>query len=155
MTCPFGGAPSEEQCFIGEGKWLRVRNGITMDSGSSVFVIPSGWLSMFPMEESEGSKRKQTYTAAAKDGKPIVNEGQKTVRFVTDTGQKKRMVCQVARVNKILASVAAICDKGNEVRFRRDGGDIINLTTMKKTPFRRLGNVYVLDAWVLNPRYVP
>ena len=143
----------EEPGLIGEGKWLRIRNGITLDSGSSVFVIPSGWLKMFPRVESEGSKRKQTYTAAAKDGKPIVNEGEKTIKFVTDDGQRKKVVCQIARVNKILASIAGICDKDNEVNFRKDGGDIINCKTGKKTPFRRLGNIYVMDAWVLNPKH--
>ena len=62
-------------------------------------------------------------------------------------------MCQVAAVNKILASIAGMCDKGNEVIFRRDGGDIISLDTGKRTPFRRVGNVYVLDAWVLNPKW--
>ena len=34
-----------------------------------------------------------------------------------------------------------------------DGGEIVNLETGKRTPFRRHGNIYVLDAWVLNPDY--
>ena len=108
---------------------------------------------MFQLEPSEGSKRGQTYQAAAKGGKPVVNEGQKTIKFLTESGQKKKVVCQVAAVNKILASIAGMCDKGNEVIFRQDGGDIIALATGKRTPFRRVGNVYVLDAWVLNPRW--
>ena len=86
---------------------------------------------MFPRVESEGSRRKQTYTAAAKDGKPIVNEGEKTIKFVTDDGQKKKAVCQIARVNKILASIAGICDKDNEVNFWKNGGDIVNCKTGK------------------------
>ena len=108
---------------------------------------------MFKLEESEGSRRGQTYQAAAKGGKPVVNEGQKTVKFMTEEGQKKKVVCQVAAVNKILASIAGMCDKGNYVVFRHDGGDIISTATGKKTPFRRVGNVYVLDAWVLNPKW--
>lgn len=143
----------KEPCLVGNGRWLRIKNGVTMDSGSSVFVIPSDWLKMFPMRESEGSRRKQEYTAAAKDSKTIVNEGEKTIEFVTNEGKKKKMVCQVANVNKILASIAGICDKGNHVLFRADGGDIINLKSRKKTPFRRLGNIYVLDAWVENPNW--
>ena len=134
-------------------KWLRIRNRITMDSGCSVFVIPSDWLGMFPLEESEGSRRGQAYTAAAKDGKPIYSEGQKTIRFVTTDGQKKKVFCQVAKVNKMLASIAGICDNSNHVLFRDDGGDIIHLATSKKTPFRRVGNVYVLDAWIINPHW--
>ena len=76
------------------------------------------------------------------------------VDFVTDQGKRKKMLCQVAKVNKILASVALICDRGNHVLFREDGGDIINLKTKIKTPFRRHGNVYVLDAWVQNPDWM-
>ena len=124
-----------------------------MDSGCSVFVIPSNWLKMFPMKESEGSRRGQAYVAAAKGGKPILNQGEKTIDFVTDTGKRKKMICQVADVNKILASVALICDKGNHVIFRADGGDIVNLKSGVKTPFRRHGNVYVLDAWIRNPNW--
>ena len=52
-----------------------------------------------------------------------------------------------------MASIAGICDKDNEVNFRKDGGDIVSCATGKKTPFRRLGNIYVMDAWVLNPKF--
>ena len=145
----FNGAPWRQAkspidpALIGDPgqKWVRIRNGITMDSGCSVFVVPSDWVCMFAMEESEGSRRGQQYTAAANDGKPILNEGQKTIRFVTKDGQKKKVLCQVAKVNKILASIAGICDNNNHVLFRADGGDIIHLADNKKTPFRRNGNI--------------
>ena len=147
----FGEPNGKDPSLIGNGRWLRIKNGITVDSGCSVFVVPSDWLKMFKKVESEGQRRGQQFSAAAKDGKPILNEGQKLIEFVTDQGKKKAMLCQVARVNKILASVALICDRGNHVLFRSDGGDIINLKTKVRTPFRRHGNVYVLDAWVENP----
>ena len=51
----------------------------------------------------------------------------------------------------MLASIGQICDGGNEVLFRQDGGDVINLKTGKRTPFRRVGNVYVMDAWIEKP----
>ena len=132
-------------------KYLRIRNGITMDSGCSVFVVPSGWLHMFALEESVGSRNGQAYTAAAKNGKPIYNEGQKLIKFTTVDGQKKKVLFQVAKVNKALASIAGICDNNNHVLFRQDGGDVILLSTGKRTPFRRVGNIYVLDAWIINP----
>ena len=45
---PFGEIPVDStNGIIKEGAWLRVKNGITMDSGSSVFVMPSEWLQMF------------------------------------------------------------------------------------------------------------
>ena len=55
--------PENEPGVIGDmdpsRKYLRIRNGITMDSGCSVFVVPSGWLHMFALEESVGSRNGQ------------------------------------------------------------------------------------------------
>ena len=134
--------------LVDEGRYYRIKNGITMDSGCSVFVMPSGWIEMFELEESEGSKRGQTFQAAAKNSKPIKNEGQRTIKFLTKENEKRKMTCQVAAVNKILASVAQICDGGNEVLFRYDGGEIRHLKSGKVTFFRRVGNVYAMDAWI-------
>ena len=135
----------------GEGKWIKVRNGITLDSGCSVFVIPSDWLKWFVLEASEGSKRGQKFIAAT--GQGIKNEGQRTVKFSTEDGKRRRMTFQVAQVNKILASVAGICDNGNEVTFTATGGRIVSIKNGRITKFRRHGNVYVMDIWVLNPDY--
>ena len=134
--------------LVDEGRYYRIKNGITMDSGCSVFVMPSGWIEMFELEESEGSKRGQTFQAAAKNSKPIKNEGQRTIKFLTKENEKRKMTCQVAAVNKILASVAQICDGGNEVLFRYGGGEIRHLKSGKVTFFRRVGNVYAMDAWI-------
>ena len=141
--------------FIKEGKWMRVRDGITMDSSCAVPMMPSDWLTMLALAESEGSKACQTYVAAAKDGKPIKNKCQRTINFFTLEGERKRLTCQVAGVNKIIASLAMICDNGNEVLFKDTGGDIINIAAGKRTAFRRLGNIYVLDAWIPCPDVRP
>ena len=98
------------------------------------------------LEESEGSKAGQTYAAAAKDGRPIKNGGQRTIKFFTLDGGRKKLTCQAAGVNTILASVALMCDNGNEVLFKDTGGEIINIATGKRTAFRRLRIIYVLDA---------
>ena len=134
--------------LIDEGRYYRIKNGVTMDSGCSVFVMPSGWMEMFQLEESEGSRRGQTFQAAAKNSSPIKNEGQRTITFLTKDMEKRKMTCQVAAVNKILASVGQICDGGNEVLFRYDGGEIRHLKSGKVTAFRRIGNVYAMDAWI-------
>jgi hypothetical protein len=144
------------QGVIREGKWLRVKNGITMDSGSSVMVMPKDWLGMFPLRESEGSRRGQTYVAAAKDGAPILNEGERIVKFYTKpsmTAEKRKITIQVAKVHKILASVAEFCDNDCEVIFRKQGGIIRNISTGEVTPFRRHGNIYAMDAYIPNPDY--
>ena len=140
--------PKNKVGLIDEGRYYRIKNGVTMDSGCSVFVMPSGWMEMFQLEESDGSRRGQTFQAAAKNSSPIKNEGQRTIKFLTKDMEKRKMTCQVAAVNKILASVGQICDGGNEVLFRYDGGEIKHLKSGKITPFRRIGNVYAMDAWI-------
>ena len=67
--------------------------------------------------------------------------------------KKRKVTCQVAAVNKILALEAGACDNGNEVIFRKHGGEIINLATGKNHRFRRHGNIYVMDAWIPNFHY--
>lgn len=122
-----------------------------MDSGCAVFLVPSDWLTMFELEESEGSRAGQTYVAAAKDGKPIKNEGQRTIKFFTPEGERKTLTCQVTGVNKYLASVALICDNDSEVLLQDTGSDMINIGTGKRTALRRAGNIYILDAWIPCP----
>ena len=137
--------------LIGEGEWVRVKGGMTLDSGCSVFAMPSRWLRHLDLEPSEGSRRGQKFIAASNH--EVKNEGQRTVRFRTLDGSRRQMVFQVAAVNKILASIAGICDNGNEVTFRADGGTITHTQTKRETHFRRQGNVYVMDMWVRNPKF--
>ena len=150
-VCPLGKPFKKGDDTEGEGKWIKVRNGITLDSGCSVFVIPSDWLKWFVLEASEGSRRGQKFIAATCQG--IKNEGQRTVKFSTEDGKRRRMTFQVAQVNNILASVAGICDNGNEVTFTATGGRIVSIRNSRIAKFRRHGNVYVMDIWVLNPDY--
>lgn len=148
---------SEIKGVINEGKWLRVRNGMTMDSGASVFVMPSSWLDMFELRESVGSRKGQMYVAAAKGGKPIRNEGEKVIQFFTKPSKKaarRKLTFQVAAVNKMLASVAGFCDANNEVIFRKKNGIIRELDTGEIIPFGRHGNIYVLDAYIPNPDFI-
>ena len=94
--------------------------------------------------------------AAAKDGQPIKNEGERTIKFYTGPdlkSDKRKLVCQVAKVNKILASIAGFCDAGNDVLFKRTHGEILHLATGKKTEFKRVGNIYVMDAYIPNPDF--
>ena len=154
--CPIDGVDDKHRPgfeIIGSGEWVRVRGGMTLDSGCSVFVMPSKWLRHLALEPSEGSKRGQKFVAASNHS--MQNEGQRTVRFRTQDGSRRQMVFQVAAVNKILASIAGICDNGNTVLFRQDGGTIRHVQTGRETEFRRQGNVYVMDMWIRNPKHTP
>ena len=51
----------------------------------------------------------------------------------------------------MLASVAGFCDANNEVIFRKHGGIIRSLGNGEITPFRRHGNIYLMDAFIPNP----
>ena len=61
------------------------------------------------------------------------------------------MVFQVLAANKILASIACICDNGNPVLLMSDGGTITNIKDGRGIHFRRQGNVYIMDMWIRNP----
>ena len=137
----------------GEGEWVRVKRGVTLDSGSSVTIMPKSYLPQFKKMQSPGSMRRQKWVAA--NNGIIHNEGQKDVDFKTRVGHRKKMRFQVAKVNNILASVGEICDQDNVVKFKKKGGTIKNGTTGEVIHFRRKGNVYVLDIWVRNPKFKP
>ena len=98
---------------------------MTFDSKCSVVVMPSQWLRHLVLEPSEGSKRGQNFIAACTHS--VKNEGQRTVRFRTTDGSRQQMVFQVAAMNKMLASIAGICDNEISVLFRSDGGTITNI----------------------------
>ena len=78
----------DEDGMEGEGEWLRVKRGVTLDSGSSVTIMPQKCLPRFRRMESAGSRRKQTWVAA--NNGLIVNQGQKDISFKTQAGQKQR-----------------------------------------------------------------
>ena len=139
----------------GEGPWLGITNGITVDSGSAAFVMPTSWLPGLPVQESPGSKRGQKFVGAT--GRTVANDGQKELKFLTDDGKGRRFKMQCGDVNKCLGSVGGITDAENFVIFHRNGGWIVpekhTTIILPKdkaliTDFKRHGMVYRMDAWV-------
>ena len=59
--------------LVVDGEWVRVTRGMTLDSGCSVFVMPSQWLKHLVLEPSEGSERGQRFIAASNHS--VKNEG--------------------------------------------------------------------------------
>ena len=135
----------------GDGEWVRIKNGIGMDTCCAAHVMPTTWLPQF---ESEPGKSRQRYIGAT--GKVVENKGQKLLKWFTNEGQGRSMMFQMTDVNKILACIAEVCDGGNDVLFRKNGGMIIPQGDMKLelktdgniTNFNRTGNTYAMDAWV-------
>ena len=108
----------------GSGKWLKVRKGITIDSGSAAFVMPETWLPGFKTVPSPGSKRGQKFIWAT--GKPAYNSGEKQLEFRIASGGDRRCTFQTSDVNQMLACVAGLADgagPGGETNshcFRRE-----------------------------------
>ena len=106
-----------------------------VDSGASNSVASGSLAPEVTPTPSEGSRRGQTYAAAAKGSKPLHNEGEKVVQAFTGQGRSVSTTWQVVDVNRPLMSVHQICSKGNVVVFGESGGYILNLADGSQTPF--------------------
>ena len=134
------------------GRRLRLRRGVTMDSGAANNVMPRRMVRNKAMiRESEASRRGVHYIAA-NNGR-IPNEGEYDFRFVTPEGHEEELTMQIAEVNKALASISYLVDNGYKVTFDKDdkGNDMsmmMHKPSKRITRFRREKNVRVLDAMI-------
>ena len=86
----------------------------------------------------------QAYSVA--NGKPIFNEGQKTVRGTVGDGTKAVMTFQLTEVHKPLASVGRMTEAGNIVHFDEygpDGSYIEDRRTGRRTKLYKKNGVFV------------
>ena len=44
--------------------YLRIKKGITMDTGAAAFVMPTHWLPMFELKQPEGQRKGTKYVGA-------------------------------------------------------------------------------------------
>ena len=131
---------------------MKLRRGITMDSGASANVMPRRMV-RFPSQirPSPGSRAGVKYVAA-NDG-TIRNEGEYDFHFTTMEGDTEMVTMQIAQVNKALGSVAYFVDRGYQVLFDKDmltGKDLsrmIHKATGRIAKFRREKNIWILDAF--------
>ena len=128
----------------GDSKWVRVDS--VMDSGASAPVAPPTMMPNVQVLPSEGSRRGQTWSSASKH--KIKNLGEQRLRACTDEGDEMEVLFQIADVSKPLASVSAICERGNRVIFGRNGGVVQSLKSGKLIPFERRNGIYVLSLWL-------
>ena len=101
------------------------------------------------------------YVAA--NGHKIANEGQKTIRGLTDEGMPLGMTWQVAEVKRPLASIGRMCDAGNAAIFTKKGGYVVPEEVLNKTlevldgakgktlRMEREGGVYNFKLWIPRP----
>ncbi len=114
---------------------------VTVDSGAAESVIPVDLLPGLPMVDKPAERR---YRAAG--GKLLEDKGAKKVTYWGPDGRARSMTFRVAEVNKPLASVKRICDKGNRVIFDGCESRIEHKMTGHCTPIREERGVYVLDV---------
>ena len=131
---------------------MKLRRGITVDSGASANVMPKRMLRKQKMRPSPGSRRGAHYLAA-NNGR-IANEGECDFKFQTVEGNKQNLTFQIAEVNKALGAVSYLVDDGYRVIFDKDEktGHDLSMMIHKKTGvtsrFRRERNVWILDVLV-------
>ena len=116
-----------------------------VDSGAAEHVASSETAPNVRIMPSAGSRRGQKYITAK--GDVMVNEGEQSLKVMTEEGATTDITFQITDVRRPLCSVGKICDRGNRVVLGRGGG-IHNVGTGRLTPFRRRGNIYAVDFWV-------
>ena len=127
-------------------KMIKVRKGLTVDSGAADHVMPIGWLVMFVIMKSIGSIRGLHYVAA--DGTRIANVGQQKVRFMTLDGTWMEILFQLAAIHKPLVSVSKLNESGYKVVFDEDDSYIMHKKTRKIVRMRKERGVFMIDAFV-------
>ena len=109
-------------------------------------------MDQYEIRESKGFRMGVHYVAA--NSGRIANEGEVDLKFHTAEGNKEDMCFQIADVNKTLAAISSLVDRGCKVIFdkdlktRADMSFMTNKITNITSRFRRERNVWVLDAYV-------
>ena len=113
---------------------------ITVDSAAEESACPKMWRKAYPFREP--ARRLKFMNAS---GGSMNHYGEKEAKFTTGG---RGPVFQVSDVQKPLAAVWRIADKGNLVQFGPNPEDnfIQNVTTKRKIPMIKKGGSYVIEA---------
>jgi hypothetical protein len=129
-----------------ETGWRRLGlEDITIDSAAEESVCPRNWASAFGTRPAE---RKMKFINAS--GGEMGHYGERVANFMT-VGESAIMslTFQVSDVQKPLAAVRRISEKGNRVVFGPEGNYIENMKTGKKIQMVKKGGSYVVPAELL------
>ena len=81
----------------------------------------------------------------------MTDDGRRCVTATTEDSEFKHINFRVTGVHKALASVAAICDRGQSAIFDNDGSYILDKSSGIRTPFERENGVYHLNVKIPKP----
>lgn len=134
---------------------MKMVRGITVDTGAADNVMARRMVrgKGNKIRPSAASRRGVHYVSAC--ATRIPNEGEADVTFSTAEEQELCWTFQIAEVNKVLASVSYLVDRRHRVTFDKDdetGEDIstiLNKATGDVIKMRRINNVWVIDAFVV------
>ena len=135
-----------------QAKRVKLKGGITMDTGAHHNVIPKRMVGKRQIRASEGSKNRFRYVGAG--GENIANKGEVDFPFETLEEQKMSMTFQIAEVTKPLGAVSYFVDRNYRVVYDKNmvTGEDLSYTVFKPTKevyrFRRERNIWILDAVV-------
>ena len=124
---------------------VRVRKGLTVDSGAADHVMPAGWLWFLRVRPSAGSKSGLHYVAA--NNARLPNQGQSRLKFMSAEGTVASILFQIAAINKPLVSVSKLIDEGYEVIFTLAESYILHRETGKRILLKRERGVFIIDAY--------
>ena len=134
---------------------------VTAASGAADHVAPKNVATHLRVQETSASRQGMKYIAA--NGHKIANEGQKTIKGLTDEGMPLGRTWQVAEVKRPLASIGRMCDAGNAAVFTKEGGYVVPEEVLSKTlealgrakgqslRMERQGGVYNFKLWIPKP----
>ena len=135
----------QEVCAEDTVKWVGTTE-IVVDSAADESVCPWEWAKAFQIKDIPEGRRMRLKNAS---GGKIQHYGEKVIHFKTGGDDTvKGMKFQVCDVQRPLAAVWRMVEKGNEVHFGPKAEDnfIFNPDTQEKVMMRRKGRSFVLDA---------
>ena len=142
------GLETRHICTVATGNkgWRRIGHGeITIDSAAEESVCPRDWCEEFG---TKGPEKWLKFVNAS--GGAMGHYGERTAQFKVE-GENSAVMSlnfQVSDVQKPLAAVRRIAEKGNIVQFGPRGEDnfIVNIKGGEKVMMARKGGSYVIPA---------
>ena len=131
-------------------KKVKLKRGITMDTGAHHNVMPRRMAGRRPIRPSPGSRAGLKYVGCG--GEKMKNEGEVDIPFESLEGHKQSMIFQIAEINKPLGSVAYFVNRDYRVVFDQNSVTGKDLSYMVHKPtrtvyrFRRERNIWIMDA---------
>ena len=131
---------------VSQDRWIQIE--LTVDAGACDSVMPkAGPCADIKIHPSAQSEARKSYDLASPG--TILNLGELRLSIWTEgAGAPKGIAIQVADAHKPFFSLSRCADLGYEIEFGKYAGVLIDKATELIIPLHRVGNLYMLRAWV-------